>query len=228
MTTPDYDDDDLIYNPTPRCPCLLVLDTSASMEGDSIAELNRGVQTFLREIAAHTRARDAVEVGVITFGSTVTEVLDFTSPEDAVLEPLTTDGRTAMGAAVRRAIRRLRERRERYKAAGVSSYVPWLVLMTDGKPTDPDWEDAAQELRQIGEQRKLVVFGVGIGASCDFDDLARFCPADRPPLRLADYNFQQFFHFMSRSLETVVSGEDAEGGFTIPPLVEQSEDDRKV
>jgi uncharacterized protein with von Willebrand factor type A (vWA) domain len=31
---------DFALNPEPRCPCLLLLDTSGSMEGAPIAELN--------------------------------------------------------------------------------------------------------------------------------------------------------------------------------------------
>ena len=33
-------------NPEPRCPCLLLLDTSGSMAGAPIAELNAGLVTF--------------------------------------------------------------------------------------------------------------------------------------------------------------------------------------
>ena len=33
---------DLVSNPEPRCPCLLLLDTSGSMSGRPLAELNEG------------------------------------------------------------------------------------------------------------------------------------------------------------------------------------------
>ena len=33
-------------NPDPRCPVVLLLDTSASMLGEPIRELNQGVQTL--------------------------------------------------------------------------------------------------------------------------------------------------------------------------------------
>jgi len=33
-------------NPEPRCPCVLLLDTSGSMSGEKIASLNAGLQTF--------------------------------------------------------------------------------------------------------------------------------------------------------------------------------------
>ena len=33
-------------NPEPRCPCLLLLDTSGSMRGNPIKELNEGIIIF--------------------------------------------------------------------------------------------------------------------------------------------------------------------------------------
>ena len=33
-------------NPEPRCPCVLLLDTSGSMAGQPIRELNDGIQAF--------------------------------------------------------------------------------------------------------------------------------------------------------------------------------------
>jgi hypothetical protein len=37
-------------NPEPRCPCLLLLDTSGSMAGEAIAELNAGIKSFYNEL----------------------------------------------------------------------------------------------------------------------------------------------------------------------------------
>ena len=43
---------DIITNPEPRCPCLLLLDTSGSMHGAPIRELNGGLVTFRDELVA--------------------------------------------------------------------------------------------------------------------------------------------------------------------------------
>ena len=39
-------------NPEPRCACLLLLDTSGSMRGYAIDELNAGLQAFSEELKA--------------------------------------------------------------------------------------------------------------------------------------------------------------------------------
>ena len=49
-------------NPEPRCPCLLLLDTSGSMRGDPIAQLNLGIRTLNDELRADSLAAKRVEV----------------------------------------------------------------------------------------------------------------------------------------------------------------------
>ena len=61
-------------NPEPRCPCVLILDTSGSMRGSPIEALNEGVQTFRRELQKDALASLRVETAVIIFGSVPDEV----------------------------------------------------------------------------------------------------------------------------------------------------------
>jgi len=37
-------------NPEPRCPCILLLDISGSMQGERINALNEGLRTFKEEL----------------------------------------------------------------------------------------------------------------------------------------------------------------------------------
>ena len=53
---------DFADNPEPRCPCLLLLDTSGSMKGAPIEELNAGIQVFKDELSADPMASKRVEV----------------------------------------------------------------------------------------------------------------------------------------------------------------------
>ena len=49
-------------NPEPRCPCLLLLDTSGSMDGRAIDELNNGLILFKHELCADDTADAHEEV----------------------------------------------------------------------------------------------------------------------------------------------------------------------
>ena len=120
-------------NPENRCPVVLVLDTSGSMAGQRIQELNAGLQTFRDELFSDLLAAKRVEVAIVTFGPVHVQV-DFTTILNFSAPHLSTTGDTPMGAALERALDMLRERKDSYKAHGISYYRPWIFLITDGSP----------------------------------------------------------------------------------------------
>lgn len=58
-------------NPEPRCPVVLVLDTSGSMQGSAIRELNEGLRAFAAALRSDRLASLRVEVAVVSFGGKV-------------------------------------------------------------------------------------------------------------------------------------------------------------
>lgn len=46
---------EFVDNPEPRCPCILLVDTSGSMSGEPIKELNAGLVTFKDELNRRAR-----------------------------------------------------------------------------------------------------------------------------------------------------------------------------
>jgi uncharacterized protein YegL len=90
-------------NPEPRCPCLLLLDVSGSMQGQPITELNTGLTTFKDELAADALAMKRVEVGIVTFGP-VQIALPFQGAASFYPPALTAQGDTPMGAAIKQGL----------------------------------------------------------------------------------------------------------------------------
>lgn len=58
----------LLTNRHRRTPCVLLLDTSYSMEGEKIRRLNAGFRAFQQDILANPMAAQSVELCVIRFG----------------------------------------------------------------------------------------------------------------------------------------------------------------
>src|SRR5207249_5159004 len=135
--------DNFAENPEPRCPCVLLLDTSGSMGGRPIEALNAGLVTFKDELVADSLAAKRVEVAVITFGP-VAVTNDFQIATQFEPTPLQAGGDTPMGAAILQAFDVLKARKELYKSNGVSYYRPWIFLLTDGAPTD-SWSERSEE-----------------------------------------------------------------------------------
>lgn len=200
---------DLVENPSARVAICLVLDTSGSMDGPPIQELNEGVDLFFKAILNDDVARYSAEISVVTFGGSVETVLDFMSIERQVRPSLSAAGNTPMGAGIVEALNLLQARKEEYGRVGVDYYQPWMVLMTDGAPTD-DISLAATKISQLVSARKLTVFPIGIGAEADMSTLRKLSPT-RPPLRLKGLNFPEFFEWLSKSVSKVsqsTPGED--------------------
>ena len=200
---------DLVENPSARVAICLVLDTSWSMNGLPIQELNEGVDLFFKAILNDDVARYSAEISVVTFGGSVETALDFMSIERQVRPSLSASGDTPMGAAIVAALNLLQARKEEYGRAGVDYYQPWMVLMTDGAPTD-DISLAAAKISDLVSARKLTVFPIGIGNQADMATLKRLSPT-RPPLRLKGLNFPEFFEWLSKSVSKVsqsTPGED--------------------
>jgi uncharacterized protein YegL len=91
-------------NPEPRVPCVLIVDTSTSMQGPRIDELNKGLQSYRDEINADALAAKRVEVAIVTFGGRVTRLVEFTSAKDFNPPKLAVIGGTPMGEAITTAL----------------------------------------------------------------------------------------------------------------------------
>ena len=192
-----------VTNPAPRCPVVLLLDTSSSMAGAPIDELNQGVRQFLEETRNDEAASMSVELEVITFDDRATRAIPFSPIANVrVPAPFRADGWTHMGAALRMATADLKARRELYRRTGVSSYRPWVVLMTDGEPNDK-WQDAAREMREMGERGCIQYIGIEIGRQANHRTLCRILPSNPGPVRLQGLKFKQFFRWLTDSLRSV-------------------------
>ena len=217
-------------NPERRCPVLLVLDTSASMAGDPIAQVNEGLKQFERQLKADALASLRVELAIVAFGGHV-QVIDpktgatldggdaataFATVDGFVPPTLVADGNTPMGEAVRTALGLLRGRKDLYKAGGIQYYRPWLMLVGDGQPTDSGWERAAAEAVTEEGRNGVTVFPIGVDKA-EMATLGRFSAA-RQPVKLRSIDqFGELFSWLSTSLSAVATSQPGEQ-VALPPV----------
>jgi uncharacterized protein YegL len=193
----------LFDNPVPRCPVVLLLDTSASMEGYPIQELNRGVKQFFNEITADEVARFSVETSIVTFGGSVKYAMEFTDCSSEVSVPtFNATGYTPLGEALNLGLNKIQTQRKRYRDSGVSSYKPWVIILSDGMPND-DWQAAAEKAKSLAAKGKIVYLGIGVGDNIDMNLFSQLLPGNCPPKKLAGLKFVQFFKWLSDSLKSV-------------------------
>ena len=187
-------------NPEPRCACLLLLDTSGSMMGEKIAQLNEGIRTLEQELKGDSIAAKRVELAIITFGP-VQVVQDFTTADSFLAPTLSANADTPMGSAIQRGVQMIAERKQSYKNNGIGYYRPWMFLITDGEPTD-DVTAAADLVRQGETTKNFSFYAVGVD-SANMTRLSSICPPGKVPLKLKGLAFRELFVWLSNSLGSV-------------------------
>ncbi|MBW4632550.1 MAG: VWA domain-containing protein [Iphinoe sp. HA4291-MV1] len=204
-------------NPEPRCPCVLLLDTSGSMQGIAIDSLNQGLQSFKEELIKNSLAARRVEVAIVTFDSHVNVVHDFVTADQFSPPILTAQGLTTMGTGIHKALDLIADRKVQYRANGIAYYRPWVFMITDGEPQG-EFEDvieqASRRLQEDEASKRVAFFSVGV----DNANMTRLSQiAVRTPLKLQGLNFVEMFVWLSASM-SAVSHSKVDEQVALPPI----------
>lgn len=219
MAEPLRLDEDIEFaeNPESRCPCVLLLDDSGSMQGAPITALNEGLRVFKEELLRDPLASRRVELAVVTFDSDVTVLQDFVTADQLLLPPLTAQGLTHMGSAMHKALDMVQARKAEYRANGVAYYRPWVFMLTDGQPegeADVVVQQAAQRLKDDEGQKRVAFFAVGVEGA-NMTRLSQLVV--RTPVKLLGLHFAEMFRWLSASLACVSRSQVGEQ-VPLPPL----------
>lgn len=200
-----------------KCLCVLVVDTSGSMAGEPIKQLNRGLQEFYNAIEEDMTAANRLEVLIVTFGSSIKTVQEAALIDNFRMPELRTSGTTKLVDGVRVAMESIESRKRWYKETGQPYYRPIMVLMTDGEPDyDQDIDGLSIEIDDAVNSKKFTFFGLGV-KGYNHKKLAQICPVLTPPLPLEGYRFSEFFKWLSNSISIITKSKEGEA-INLPPV----------
>jgi uncharacterized protein YegL len=166
----------------PRCPVVLLVDTSRSMAGEPLAAVRRGLEAFCEECTRALAGRH-VEVAVVAFGGSARVTQDFLPAANFVVPTLEAQGDTLLAAGLLAALDVLAARHAAGRAA--------LLLWTDGMPQGESPEQMRAALRRLRHEEaagRLRTFAVGVpGANRGLlTRIARRAPLKSEGLRFAE------------------------------------------
>lgn len=217
----DVTDRPVLESSSPHVALALVLDISASMQGEKkIDSLNNAINNMIAQIKEDARLRDIVDLAVFVFGEKGRKSVcqGFRAISDCGYITLqANDNETWVSDALNTAVDRLRERTNRY-AQGGGAYKPWLVLITDGQFFDgSELNIVASRMKQRELENKLQFFGLGV-QGYDRSQLERLTNKPDHVIDVKAANFVEFLSWVGRSFATISQHAVDETDIPLPPL----------
>lgn len=217
-----------------KCLCVFVLDLSGSMneivdsstavetgrtifvdgqqynvvEGgiSKLDKLVEGLQSFYDDIADDESKSQKIEVAIITFGDKVNVVQSPALVSDIKLPELVAGGDTALVDGMYEAIDLVNKRKEWYKSTGQAYYRPWIILITDGEPSKgQDISALADKIKNETSKKEKKYSFIPIGVDNANMQVLQRIQGNIPAQKLKEAKFREFFQWLSRSMEIVVS-----------------------
>ncbi len=170
----DFDDDPLSATGVSRKSLVIffLIDTSGSMKGKKMGELNTVMEELIPEIRRVGEADTEVKIAVLTFSTEVRWMYSTPIPiEDFEWARLRASGVTSMGAAFKELS--LRMSRNSFLNSPSLSFAPVIFLMTDGYPSD-DYKEGLKELQSNSWYKFGLKAALGIGNEANDNVLAEF------------------------------------------------------
>lgn len=201
---------------------VLLVDTSGSMSGAPIAELNQGLVEFGQALQEDSLALGRADVCVISFNSNVETEMSFRSATEYQAPVLSANGLTSLNEAIQAGLDAIEARKAEYRAEGVSYYRPWLFVLTDGAPTDTERETETKDrLRNAIRNKKVVYMPMGIGEGADTAKLQEYYPEEtqaKTVLKANASRFKEAFVWLSQSLGVVSKSDpNVSDSISLPP-----------
>jgi len=215
-------------------PIFILADTSGSMRGEKIDELNLALREMVNSLNAADDIRGKFQLSIISFGGDeVNTVQPLTDIEGLELEELSAAGKTPMGAALETA----KELIEDKEIVTSRAYAPTVVLISDGIPTDcteeiykskkyAEWEPIV-EFHKGERSSKCQCLALGIGDDADTDMLKAFINnPEIPVIKAHDVSgITKFFRWVTMSTVARMNSVNPNEVTFIAPVFDMDEED---
>jgi len=182
-----------------RLPVYLLLDCSESMIGESLSQLETGVELLLKTLRANPHALETVWISCIGFDREARVLFPLKELSDVQPPRLEVGPGTALGAALELCASRIRNEVRKTTADRKGDWRPLVVVITDGQSTD----DLALGLQHLGQQAKprpANIYAIGCGEDVDFTGLHQISDIVLHMPEMSTEKFGKLFVWLTASI----------------------------
>ncbi|MDE6035338.1 MAG: VWA domain-containing protein [Ruminococcus sp.] len=221
----NYGKGDILEITKEHVALLLLVDTSGSMYGSKIKQVNDGINNMIRELANDENAQNVVEISVVEFNSDVNVVSDFKAACQCQPVTLNATGGTNMGEGILTAIDNLKARVRTYGTKGTPVRKPWIFMLTDGYPNSICRLDEAktklnEEMQKRDGKGDFLFWCIGT-PDADFDLLKELATPGCCG-KIDDSSLYTLFDWIAKSMITISSAKatDTQATVSQPPFMQ--------
>ncbi len=177
-------------------PVFILADTSGSMNGEKIQAVNKAIHEMVETLRNVDDIRGIFKVCIITFGGNeVTVKQSLEDVRNIELEELEASGKTPMGAAITKVTELIEDR----NVVNSRDYLPTVVLLSDGYPTDYlgdrnatmeqylEWEPI-KKMHEGERSKKCMRVALSVDEGTDKAMLSAFLDNGTEPMMAVDAN----------------------------------------
>jgi len=181
-----------------RLPVYLLLDVSGSMTGEPITAVQNGVQTMVSALMGDPQALESAYISVITFSSSVDQVVPLTELSQFTPPQLTAGGMTSLGEALKFVAQCADREVVKNTPEAKGDWKPLVFIMTDGGATD----SVEKGLVEFRKKKWGIVVACGAGSGADTDELSKITEAVVSLDTTDSASIGAFFKWVSASVST--------------------------
>jgi uncharacterized protein YegL len=179
-----------------RCAAILVVDNSIEMKDSGRLDLiNYSLHRFIHEACMDSFAGSALDISIITFSDAPSLVQDLISVRSAKAPRCVAGGGSAIGQAITLALEVATRHVDDCRRQGLEVLRPWIWVLSHGRGTDADWNEAAASLKAAEQMGKVFSFPIAIDASSDWTTLKQLSSVQSPML-LQEVRFHEHFKYL--------------------------------
>lgn len=183
-----------------RLPVYLLIDTSGSMKGEPIESVKVGLEAMIASLRQDPFALESVNISIITFDSSVKQLLPLTELENLQLPEIQTpdSGPTHLGAALELLCKVVDKEVQLSTPERKGDWMPLLFIMTDGKPSDVQLYN--QIITEVKKKHFASIIACAAGMHARTEPLKLLTDQVYSLDTVDSSTFKQFFKWVSDSI----------------------------